>query len=186
MVGDNAKRNIAPLALTVMGAGYLGHLVGYIHNRIDVKQRIYALTHDGKALKPHAGVDILLLKLRVVSGAVIVKLGEHVVPDLDIAVTVAADGASGLTAAVFLAAVIVYLAARPAGTGTVLPEVILLAEAEYALCRYSDLVMPDIPCLVIVNINGGIEPVRVKADPLWRGEKLPAIRNCLALEVIAE
>ena len=117
---------------------------------------------------------------------VVVKLRENVVPDLNIAVTVAADGAVGSSAAVFLAAVVIYLRAGAAGTCSVLPEVILLAEAEYLLGRNAYLVMPDIPRLVIVEINRGIEPVRVEADPFLAREELPAPRYCLVLEVIAE
>ena len=169
-----------------MRAGYLRHLVGDVHDSINVKQGVYALAHDGKALKSHAGVDIFLRKLCVVARAVIIKLGEYVVPDLYIAVAVAADGAVGSAAAVFLAAVVVYLAARAAGTRAVLPEVVLLAEAEYALGRYADLVMPDVPRLIVVDINGGIEPVGVKSHPLLGGEKFPAVRDGFMLEVIAE
>ena len=60
MVGDNAQGYVALFALAVMCAGYVRDLMGDIHDSIDIKQRVYALTYDGKTLKTHAGVDILL------------------------------------------------------------------------------------------------------------------------------
>ena len=95
-------------------------------------------TH-GQPLQAHAGVDVLLLQLGVVALAVVVKLGEHVVPDLHIPVAVAAHGAAGLAAAVLGAPVIVDLGAGAAGAGAVLPEVVLLAEAEDPLRGNADL-----------------------------------------------
>ena len=186
MIGDNAQGYVALIALAVVCAGYLGYLVSDVHDRIDVKQRVYALADDRETLKAHAGVDILLRKLGVVAVAIVIELRKNVVPDLDISVAVAADSAVGLTAAVFRAAVIVYLRAGAAGTCAVFPEVILLAEAEYFLCRNADLVMPDVPCLVIVNVDRGIESVRIKAYPLLAREELPAPCYCLVLKIIAE
>ena len=83
--------------------------------------------------------------------AVVIKLAENIVPDLDVTIAVAADGAVWLAAAVLLATVIVYLRAGAARAGAVLPEVILLAEAEDALCRDTDLLVPDLPCLVVTD-----------------------------------
>ena len=186
MVGDNAQGYISLITLAVVCTGYLGYLVSDVHDRINIKQRIYALADYRKALKAHAGVDILLRKLGVVAVAVVIELRKNVVPDFDISVAVAADSAVGLTAAVFRAAVIVYLRAGAAGTRAVFPEVILLAEAEYFLCRNADLVMPDAPCLVIVNVDRRIESVRVKSDPLLAREELPAPCYCFMLKIIAE
>ena len=47
--------------------------------------------------------------------AIVLKLGEYVVPYLDIAVAFAAYGTAGLSATVLLAAVIVNLGAGAAG-----------------------------------------------------------------------
>ena len=46
--------------------------------------------------------------------------------------------------------------------------------------------MPDVPCLVIVNVDRGIESVRIKAYPLLAREELPAPCYCLVLKIIAE
>ena len=136
-------------ALAVVRAGQLADLVGDVHDGIDIEEAVYILAHAGQTLQAHAGVDVLLLELGVVVVAVVVELGEHVVPDLDIAVAVAADGAAGLAAAVLGAAVIVDLGAGAAGAGAVLPEVVLLAEAEDPLGGDADLLVPDVKGLVV-------------------------------------
>ena len=67
-----------------------------------------------------------------------------------------------------------------------LPEVVLLAEAEDALGRDADLLVPDFERLVIINIDGRIQAVGVDADPVRAGQEFPAPVNGLALEVVAE
>ena len=155
-----------------------------MHDGIHVEEGVHVLHHAGQALQAHAGIDVLLLELGVVVVTVVIELGKDVVPDLDIAVAVAAHGAAGLAAAVLGAAVIVDLGAGAAGTGAVLPEVILLAEAEDAVLRDADLLVPDIEGLVIVLIDGGIEAVLLQAHHL--GQELPGPGDGFLLEVIAE
>ena len=186
VVGDDAQGDVVPVALAVVRTGELRDLVRDVHDGVDIEEAVHALADAGEALQSHAGVDVLLGQLGVVAVAVGVELGEDVVPDLDVAVAVAADGAGGLAAAVFLAAVVVYLGAGAAGAGAVLPEVVLLAEAVDALRGDAYLVAPDVERLVVVNIDGGIEPVRVDADPVRAGEELPAPGDGLVLEVVAE
>lgn len=118
------------MGLAVKCVGYLGDLIGDVHYGINIEQRVNTLAHNSEAFKTHTGVDVLLCKVRVVTLAVIVKLAENIVPDFDITVAVAAYRTVGLAAAVLLAAVIVYLRAGAAGTCSVLPEVIGLAELE--------------------------------------------------------
>ena len=67
-----------------------------------------------------------------------------------------------------------------------LPEVILLAEAENALRGDADLVMPDVPCLVVIEIDARVQPVGIDADPVGGGQKFPRPVDGFALEVIAE
>ena len=145
MVGDDAERDVHFLGLFVMCARELGDLVRDVHDRIDVKQRRDVLAHAGKALEAHAGIDVLLLELFIVAVAVVIELREDDVPDLNIAVAVAADRTAGLAAAVLLAAVVVNFRARAARAGAMLPEVILLAEAEDAV--FGDTVILAFPTL---------------------------------------
>ncbi len=114
--------------------------------------------------------------------SVIFKLGEHIVPHLNIAVAVAAYGAARLAAAVLLSSVIVDLRAGTAGACPVLPEIILLAEAEDPLFRDAHLLIPDGKCLVILLINRRIQPVRRK--PHNFGQKLPGPVDGLGLKII--
>ena len=186
VIGDDPQAHIPFVALAVVGAGQLADLVGDVHHRVHIEQAGHVLAHTGQALQTHTGVDVLLLQLGVVVVAVVVELGEHVVPYLDIAVAVAAHGAAGLAAAVLRSAVIIDLGAGAAGAGAVLPEVVLLAEAEDLLGGDADLVVPDVPRLVIVQIDGGVQAVRLQAHPLGAGQELPGPGDGLMLEVIAE
>ena len=186
VIGDNAQGNIGLVALAVVLAGDLGDLVRDVAHGINVKQGADALNHAGQTLEAHAGIDVLLLQLGVVAVAVVVELGEYVVPDLHVAVAVAADGAARLAAAELGAAVVVDLRARTARTGAMLPEIVFLAEAEDALGRDADLLVPDFERLVVVNVDGRVQAVRVDADPVRARQKLPAPVDRFALEVIAE
>ena len=169
-----------------MLAGDLGDLVRDVAHGINVEQGADALYYARQTLEAHAGIDVLLLQLGVVAVAVVVELGEYVVPDLHVAVAVAADGAARLAAAELGAAVVVDLRARTARTGAMLPEVVLLAEAEDALGRDADLLVPDFERLVVVNVDGRVQAVRVDADPVRARQELPAPVDRFALEVIAE
>ena len=91
--------------------------------------------------------------------AIVLKLGEYVVPYLDITVAFTANGTARLAAAVLLTAVIVDLGTWTARTCAMLPEVVLFAEAEDLLCRNTDLFIPDVKCLVIISVNRRIQTV---------------------------
>ena len=192
MVGDDAERHVGLVGLLIVCAGDLGDFIRDVHDSVDVEQGRDVLTHAGKAFEAHAGVDVLLLEFGIIAVAVVIELGEDDVPDLDIAVTVAADGAAGLAAAVLLAAVIIDLGARAARAGAMLPEVILLAEAEDAVLGNADHVTPDGEGLVVgrrrlvARKDRRIQTVRLKADPLRAGQKFPCPGNGFLLEVIAE
>ena len=65
-----------------------------------------------------------------------------------------------------------------------LPEVVLLAEAEDALGGDAHLLVPDVEGLVVVQIDGGVQPVRLQPHHL--SQELPAPCDGLVLEVVAE
>ena len=149
MVGDDPEGYVLLFRLSVVGVGDLAHLVGDIHDGVHVEEGGHPLADAGQPLQAHAGVDVLLLQLLVVALAVVVELGEHHVPDLDIPVAVAAHGAPRLAAAPLLPTVVVDLGAGAAGAGAVLPEVVRLAELEDALGGDADLLVPDAEGLVV-------------------------------------
>ena len=173
MIGDDAQGHVGLVAVTIVCAGDLADLVGDVHDGVHIEERVHALADNGQTLKAHAGIDVLLNEVGVVAVAVVVKLGKDVVPDLHIAVTVAAGRTVRLTAAVFLAAVKIDLRAGAARAGAVLPEVIVLAEAGDAALRDANLVAPDIKCLVVLFIHGRVQPLGIEADPVRARQKLP-------------
>jgi hypothetical protein len=120
----------------------------------------------------------------IVAFAVGVKLGENKVPYFDETVAVAANGASGLAAAVFNATVKINFGAGAAGAGTDFPEVVLFSETENAVFGKSDYVVPDIVCFTVILINGYIEFVFRKFDNF--GEIFPCPRNNFFFEVVSE
>ena len=186
VVGDDAQGHVRLVAVTIVRTGDLADLVGDVHNGVHIEERIHALADNGQTLKAHAGVDVLLNEVRVVAVAVVVKLGKDVVPDLHIAVAVAAGRAVRLAAAVFLAAVKIDLRAGAARAGAVLPEVIVLAEAGDAALGDANLVAPDVERLVVLFIHGRIQPLGVEADPVRARQKLPRPSDGFMLEVVAE
>ena len=192
VVGDHPQRHVLGGGLAVVGVGDLGHLVGDVHDGIHVKQGGHVLAHAGQPLQAHAGVDVFLLELGVVALPVVVELGEHDVPHLDIAVAVAAHGAARLATAPLGAPVVVDLGAGAAGAGAVLPEVVLLAELKDPLGGDADLLVPDAEGLVVggggfvAGEHGGVEPVGLQAYPLGGGQELPGPVDGVPLEVVAE
>ncbi len=115
MVRHDTDGNVPFIFFLIFLAGNLAYPVSERANGIHVKNGIYILNHRSKTLQSHAGIDVFLLKLRIIPLAVIVKLGKYVVPHFNISVAVAAYGTARLAAAVLLASVIVNLRAGAAG-----------------------------------------------------------------------
>ena len=65
-----------------------------------------------------------------------------------------------------------------------LPEVILLAKAEDPLCGDAHVLVPDLKGFVVIQIDGGIEPLRVQ--PADIRQEFPAPGDGFLLEIIAE
>ncbi len=186
MVGDDTQRNVLLVALIVVSAGDLADAVGDVHNGINIEEAGDVLAYAGKTLETHAGVDVLLGEIGVVAFAVIVELGENVVPNFHEAIAVAAGLAVGLATAVFDSAVIVDLGAGAAGTGAVLPEVIGLAHTDDVVGGNTDFLGPYVESLIVIEVDAGIKSVGLKAYPFGRGEEFPAPCKGFALEIIAE
>jgi hypothetical protein len=184
MVGDNAQGNVHLLALAIVSAGELTDLVGDVHDGVNIKEGVYALADNSQTLKTHTGVNVLLNKLGVVVVAVIVKLGENIVPNFHKAVALAADLTVRAAAAVLFATVIVDLRAGAAGPGTVLPEVISLAKAEDTICRNAYFLVPNLKGFFVVFIDGRIQTVFFQTNHL--GQEFPAPSDGFVLEVITE
>ena len=156
MVGNQTNRYVLLFVLLVFGVSQLADLIPERSYGIHVKDGIHVLHHACQTLQTHTGINVLLLQLGIVVVAVVVKLGKYVVPDLHIAIAVAAYGTARLATAILLASVIIDFRAGAAGTCAVLPEVVLLAKPEDSVCRNADFLIPDIERLVVLQVNGRI------------------------------
>ena len=184
MVGDNANGNIVLGVFAVSLVRDLADRVENTANGIDLKHVVHALHDARKTLKTHAGIDVLLDKLGIIALAVVVELREDVVPDLHVAVAVAAGLAVRFAAAVFFAAVEIDFRAGTAGTRTVLPEVVLFAETDDMRFGNTDFVFPNIVGFVVLFIDR--RPKQILRHFKRFGQKLPCPGDSLFLEIIAE
>ena len=184
VVGDDAQRDVGLLVLVVVDTGEVRNGLHDVLDRVDLKEVVDALHDAGQTFEAHTGIDVLVLERRVIVVAVVVELGEDEVPDFHVAVAVATDLAGGFAAAVLFSAVIVDLGTGAAGTGAVLPEVVFLAEADHVVFRDADVLRPDVPCLVIVFVDGAVELVR--RDLQHFREELPRPVDGVILEIIAK
>ena len=184
VVGNHADGDVILLVLAVLLARDALDVVQNGGNGIDLEQVVDILHDDGQTLQAHAGINVRLGQQLIVALAVGIILTEHEVPDLHEAVTVAADAAGRLAAAVLQAAVIVDLRAGAAGAGAVLPEVVLLAQADHVVLRDADFLRPDVVGLVILLINRDVQAVSGNLEFL--GQELPRPGNDFLLEVILE
>src|SRR5690606_35475693 len=131
-----------------------------------------------------ACVDPLLLQRRQLARFILVELDEDQVPDLHEALAVAARAAVIPPAAELGPPVVVDLRAGPAGPHPNLPKVVLLAQADDPFPGQADLLMPNLEGLVVVQVDGGPQPLPGQLHPL--GDELPRPADGLLLKVVAE
>ena len=184
MVGNQTDGHVVLVILFVGLVSQIAHVLTQSVQGIHVKDGIHILHHNGQTLQAHTGIDILLLQGGVVAGAIVLKLGEHVVPHFHITIALATNLTVRAAAAVLLTAVVVDLRARAAGTCAVLPEVIRLTKTENTIGRNADFLVPNIKRLVILHVNRGIQTLGIQADDL--GQELPRPSDSLVLEVITK
>ena len=122
-----------------------------------------------------------------------VELHEHVVPDLDVAITIFFR-AAGWTAPDVLAVIEEDLGARAARAGVAhCPEVVgsvwralVVADADHALGRYANFLVPDLVGFVIGGVDGDPELFLGQIQPLVGSQKLPGVMDGVTLEIVAE
>ncbi len=193
VVGDHAQRDVRALGGAVLHAGQLGGLVHDHAQGVGLVHVLHALQDHREAFEAETRVDVLRRQVAEdrevvlpVAGAALV-LHEDQVPDLH--VTLVVDGRAALDAELG-AAVVVDLRAGAAGAGDSHgPEVVLLAQALDALGGDADLLAPDLLGLVVVEVDGDPELLRLQAVAAVRhgaGQQLPGVLDGAFLEVIAE
>ena len=116
MVGDNTERNVNLFIFVVSYACDAANVLHDVLYGINLEQVVYALHHTSQTFQTHTGINVLVFHFGVVTVAVAVKLAEYQVPNLYIAVAVAANVAVRLAAALFRSTVKVDLRTRAART----------------------------------------------------------------------
>ena len=185
MVSDDTDGNIRLCCTVLIGdTADPAYLIENVLDRINIEDGIRSLHDAGNAFQPHAGIDVLVGKIGIGAVALIVELGEYMVPKLNIPVTFAAGLAVRLAAAVFLAAVKIDFRAGAAGAGADFPEVVFLAQTNDSLFGKTNVILPDVIGLIIIQIDGSPKPVDRQIQHF--GQKFPAPGQRLLLEIVAE
>ena len=193
VIRDHPQGHVGPVIPAVILLGELRRPVQDLPGGVDLVQVVDTLQDRGHPLQAHAGVDVLrrqqALDVEVVLGPDLTQLVLHEdqVPDLEEPVLV---GFGPAVPAVFGAAVVVDLRARPAGPGHAhVPVVVGRAAVLDPALRQADLVPPDGERLVVTVQHGGPELVLREAEPavgLGLGQQLPGVGDGTLLEVVAE
>ena len=194
VVGDDAHRDVVPLVAAVGLAGALRDRVEERREEVGVVVRELALDDGRHALEAHAGVDARRGQGIERPRRVAVVLHEDEVPDLEPAVALALDAEAGLAGGLLGAGDVVALEVVDLGAGAARagvahrPEVVLHAELE-------DPVGGNVgePEAVGLGVAGdaalALEDRDLQAvlrEAEVAGEELPAERDRVLLEVVAE
>ena len=171
VVYDQTDGDILRLILFVSRMCELTYLVTQCLHRIYIKNGIYLLNNNSQTLQAHSGINIFLLEQLIVTLAIVLKLGKYVVPDFHVTVAVTAYRTARLPAAVLFSAVIVNLRTRSARSCAMLPEIVLFSKTEDTVLCDTDLLVPDIKRLIVLQVNGRIKTLRIQSDHL--GQELP-------------
>jgi len=179
VVGDSPHPPAVVRGRLIPPAADLGHRLDERPEDVDVEVAVHPLEHGAGPLQAHPGVDVAARQRGKVvrRQPVAVELGEHEIPDFD----VAAIGHR-----------IEDLAARAADAVGPLrgrrrrPEVVVFAHPRDRLRRQADLVRPDPIGLVVILIDRDRELLGSDVEPVFRRQKLPGPVDGLPLEIVAE
>ena len=201
VVGHHAEAHVVLRVVAVALAGQLLGLRDDGVDDVDLVHVVLALQQQRDAVKPHAGVDVLL---RQRAGDVEVLLGpdrrelvlhEDEVPDLqqpvlEIEWHIGAEGGDVEVGTPLGSAVVEDLRARATRPGHAhRPVVLLVAELDDALAGQAGGLHPVADGLVVAHQDGGVEtrrvePVATVGDRL--GEEVPRQLDRALLEVVTE
>ena len=184
MVCDQTDGYIVCIIILICLMADLTDLIAQCTDRIYIKDGIYILYNAGQTLQTHTGIDIFLFQCGIVTVTIVFELGKYIIPDLHVTVTVTAYGTARLATAILFSTIVINLRTRTTRTCTMLPEVIFFAKAEDFFSRNTDFFIPDIKRLVILQIYGWIQTVRIKSDHLC--QKFPGPVNGFPFEVISK
>ena len=184
MVCDHPEGNIGFGVRSIFHPSDFRNVLHDILHRIDQEQVIHTLHNAGQAFQPHTGIDVFMLQGRIVSLAVVIKLGENQVPKFHVPVAVASHPAGRRTASIFLTPVKIKLGARAAGAGAMLPEIIFFSQPDDTAGIHPDLLGPNVESLVVILVNGNPNPLNRQLQHL--GAELPSPSGSLMLKIISK
>src|SRR5690554_3519196 len=179
VVGDYPQRRVRDIGVSGCGSRRLEQAL----EQVDLVVRMHALHHCSNALQAHAGVNGGLGQRIQFAARIAVKLHEHQVPYLDVAITIFL-GTTRRPTPHPGAVVIENLGTGSTRAGVAhLPEVVLVELGE-ARRVYSNLFLPDPLCFVIAYMHR--DPQLFGRQAQLHGEELPGKANRITLEVITE
>ena len=82
--------------------------------------------------------------------AIVLELGEYVVPYLDVTVAFTANGTARLAAAVLFSAVIINFRTWSARSCAVFPEIVFLAKTENTFRCNTDFFIPNVKGFIVI------------------------------------
>ena len=187
VVGNHAQA----LVVQVGNAGFAGCGLDELVEDVDFVVAVHVLQDGSQALQAHAGVHARRRQRHHRAVFLHVELHEHVVPDLDEAVTVF-FGAAWRAAGDLWAVVVEDFGARAAGACVGHhPEVVglvaaalVVANADHALGRQADFLGPDVVGLVVFLVHRGQQALGWQLVDL--GQQFPGPLQRFALEVVAK
>ena len=182
VVGDDLQRDVRLLVLAVLDACDLGRVLDDRVEKIRLEVRLLVLNDGREALEAAARIDVLMGEILVGAVLLAVVLREDEVPDLEVAVAVAADGAGRRAAAALLTEVDVDLGVRAARARADFPEVVV--HLDDVVLREARLGLPDLDGFRVIRVDRDPELVLRQLDDLR--QEFPGPGNGLALEIIAE
>ena len=185
MVGDDLHGDGGLIAIGALLTGEHLHLLHDGREEVGVVVGVHVLHDACDTLKTHAGVDAGVGKRR--KGAVFAALilHEDEVPDLKVAVAIAAHSACGAIAAILLTPVDVDLGTGTTGAGVAHgPEVVGLAQTHDAFFGHADLLVPDLKGFVVIQVDGDPEFVHGKLVAV--GKEVPGKVDGVFFKVIAK
>ena len=182
VVGDDLQRDVRLLVLAVLDACDLGRVLDDRVEKIRLEVRLLVLNDRREALEAATRIDVLMGEILVGAVLLAVVLREDEVPDLEVAVAVATDGAGRRAAAALLTEVDVDLGVRAARARADFPEVVL--HLDDVVLREARLGLPDLDGFRVVRIDRDPELVFRQLNDFR--QEFPSPGNGLALEIIAE
>lgn len=182
VVSDDLEGDVRLLVLAVFDAGNLGRVFDDRVQEVRLEVRLLVLDDGGEALEAAARIDVLMGEILVGAVFLAVVLREDEVPDLEVAVAVAADGARRRAAAALFTEVDVDLGVRAARARADFPEVVV--HLDDVILREARLGFPDLDGFRIVRVYRDPELVLRQLDDFR--QEFPGPGNGFALEIIAE